>query len=142
MLVLFDGYCNLCSGSVQFIHKRDSMRRFRFAPLNGPTAERILRKNFSGPPPDSIVLIEGGKVYTCSTAALRIAKKLDGAWPLLYACIILPVPLRDMVYRFISRKRYGWFGKRETCWLPQPGWEAWFPDLQEKGIDKTTPASS
>ena len=131
LLILFDGHCNLCSGAVKFIYHRDSRHVFRFAPLSGPTAERIMQGSSPGDRPDSFVLVEGDRIHFRSTAALRVAKRLDGAWPLLYAFILVPGPIRDAVYRLISRKRYGWFGKRDTCFLPPPGWEEWFPDQQQ-----------
>lgn len=83
--------------------------------------------------PDSIVLFEEGRMFVRSTAALRIARHLDGVWPLLHMLIIFPRPLRDMVYRYVARKRYGWFGQKEACWMPEPGHEAWFPDMDQKG---------
>jgi predicted DCC family thiol-disulfide oxidoreductase YuxK len=128
LLVLFDGHCNLCSGTVRFIIRRDSGHRFRFAPLSGPTAAQALHELSPSKTPDSVLLIDGGKLYEGSTAALRMAKHLDGLWPLLYGLIIFPLPLREAVYHFVARHRYRWFGKRETCWMPRPEWEFLFPD--------------
>ena len=128
LLVLFDGHCNLCSGTVRFIIPRDRLRRFRFAPLSGPTANRVLHEKAPGGAPDSILLLENEKLYEGSTAALHIAKRLDGLWPMLYLLMIFPLPLREAVYRFVARNRYRWFGKRETCWMPRPEWEDRFPD--------------
>jgi predicted DCC family thiol-disulfide oxidoreductase YuxK len=128
-LVLFDGYCNLCSGAVQFIIRRDKRKRFTFAALTGPTATAALsHSGNSGPGTDSIILFEKGERFDRSTAALRIARHLDGAWPLFYGLIILPRPIRDAVYEYVAKKRYRWFGHTDTCWLPTPEWKDRFPD--------------
>ncbi|MCC6808738.1 MAG: thiol-disulfide oxidoreductase DCC family protein [Deltaproteobacteria bacterium] len=123
-IVLFDGVCNLCNASVNFIIDRDRDGYFRFAALQSETA-KALGETFSGDP-ESVVLIEGGKRYAHSTAALRIARKLRGAWPLFYAFIVVPRPLRDVVYRFIARHRYRWFGRKDACRLPSPELKARF----------------
>lgn len=128
LLVLFDGHCNLCSGTVKFILARDRRHRFRFAPLSGPTAKRVLEENTPDRVPDSILFLEGDTLFEGSTAALHIARWLDGPWPLAYALIVVPQPVREAVYRFVARNRYRWFGKRETCWMPRPEWQDRFPD--------------
>lgn len=120
-IVLFDGVCNLCNGAVRFIVRRDPRGRFRFAPLNSPAArERLAAASGDAPLPDSVVLIEEGRVYTRSAAALRIARGLRWPWPLAYALIVVPRPLRDLAYDAIARRRYRWFGKAEQCMLPTP----------------------
>lgn len=125
--LLFDGVCNLCSGSVQFILKRDTRSRFRFASLQSDAGRRLMTDH--GLDPDalsSVVLIEGGRAYQESTAALRIARHLPGAWKLLRVFTVIPRPLRDAAYRLIARNRYRWFGKTEACWLPTPELRARF----------------
>ena len=125
--LLFDGVCNLCNGSVQFILKRDTQGRFRFASLQSEAGRRLMTGH--GLDPDalsSVVLIEDGRAYQESTAALRIARHLPGAWKLLRVLTIIPRPLRDAAYRLIARNRYRWFGKTETCWLPTPELRARF----------------
>jgi len=120
-IVLFDGVCNLCSGTVDFILKRDRQQRFRFGALQSEPGRRLLAAY--GLPPESLetfVLIEGGRCFTRSEAALRIARHLSGPWPLLNAFRILPRPFRDGVYNFVARHRYRWFGQRTTCRLPTP----------------------
>ncbi|MEC0227330.1 thiol-disulfide oxidoreductase DCC family protein [Paenibacillus alba] len=120
-IVLFDGVCYLCSGAVQFILRNDPKGIFRFASLQSGSGLKLLEQHDL--PTDilsTIVLIEGGRAYTRSTAALRIARRLRGALPLAYAAIIIPAPLRNLVYAFIARNRYRWFGKSETCMLPRP----------------------
>lgn len=142
LLVLFDGHCNLCSATVRFIVKRDRRHRFRFAPLTGPTAQRALSTIRGRDLPDSILFFENGVMHERSAAALSISRYMDGAWPIFYAFMIFPRPIRDAVYELVARKRYQWFGRKETCWLPQPGWNEWFPDMQMKEEGETTPASS
>ncbi len=119
-VILFDGVCNLCSGTVKFVFRRDAGRLFYFAPLQSAAGRRLLDSHgLSDHELESMVLIEDGGAYRKSTAALRIAKKLHRGWPLLYAFIIIPRPIRDAVYDFIGRNRYRWFGRKEVCWLPQ-----------------------
>ena len=120
-IVLFDGVCNLCNGSVQFLIKRDPQARLRFASLQSETGQK-LQADFGMDPQalDSVILVDGDRWYKESDAALRIARNLPGAWKLLTAFRIVPRPLRDAVYRLIARNRYRWFGKSETCWLPTP----------------------
>jgi len=116
-IVLFDGVCNFCNSSINFIIKRDRKQYFKFAPLQSEIAQKLVGDK-TLPMPESVILIENGKKYDRSSAALRIAKKLDGLWPILYVFIILPKPLRDAVYNFIGRNRYKWFGKTEACMIP------------------------
>lgn len=118
-IVLFDGVCNLCNSSVQFILKRDKKKKFLFGSLQGEAGQKLLQQ-FNLPTDNfhSFVLIEGASVYTQSTAALRMARHLKGGWQLLYGFIILPKFLRDGVYKWIATNRYKWFGKRETCRIP------------------------
>jgi predicted DCC family thiol-disulfide oxidoreductase YuxK len=123
LTIYFDGVCNLCSGAVQFILRRDKKVRFRFASLQGHSGQAFLSANqFSREHFDTFILQEGEKIYTKSTAALRVSKYLTGLWPLLYLFIIVPRFIRDAVYGFISGKRYAWFGKRDACWMPEQKW--------------------
>jgi predicted DCC family thiol-disulfide oxidoreductase YuxK len=116
-VVLFDGVCNLCNGAVQFIIKRDPAASFRFSALQSAGARRLLGAR---PTVDSIVLLEGERIYAKSAAALRIARGLRFPWPLLYVFWLVPRPLRDWVYDGVARHRYAWFGKRDSCMLPTP----------------------
>src|SRR4028119_1503639 len=119
--ILFDGVCNLCNGSVQFILRRDPEARFRFASLQSEAGQRLVTEQGLNPEVlSSVILIEDGRVYRESTAALRIARHMAGAWKLLRVFVLIPRPIRDAVYRLIARNRYRWFGKSETCWLPPP----------------------
>jgi len=120
-VVLFDGVCNFCDASVQFIIKRDPKAKFRFAALQSNYAQFILKRNhLDAHHFDSVVLIEGGKVYQKSTAALRIARQLKGLWPVLFVFIILPPFVRNFFYDIIARNRYRWFGKKDQCMIPGP----------------------
>lgn len=120
-LILFDGYCNLCNSSVQFIIARDPGAKFHFSALDSAPARIILEKlTVAGPLPDSMVLIEDNKLFTRSTAALRIARRLRLPWPLLYVFVIIPRPIRDWLYDIVARNRYRWFGRRDTCMTPRP----------------------
>jgi predicted DCC family thiol-disulfide oxidoreductase YuxK len=120
-IILFDGVCNLCNASVTFIIERDPSDRFRFAALQSDLGRKLTSKfGIDSEKTDSIVLLEGDTAYTKSTAALRIARKLSGAWPLLYSFIIIPKPLRDWVYGYIAKNRYRWYGKQESCMIPTP----------------------
>lgn len=117
-VILFDGFCNLCNASVQFIIKRDRGDYFRFAALQSQTGKAIASKYNALTNANSVILIEGEKKYIESTAALRIAKKLSGLWPLLYLFIIIPPPIRNCIYRIVAKNRYRWFGKRKECMIP------------------------
>ena len=126
-LILFDGVCNLCDSSVQFILLRDKKDRFRFASLQSDYGQNILKQhNLPTEKFNSLALIENGKLYQRSTGALRIARRLKGAWPMLFAFIIVPPFIRNFVYDFIARNRYRWFGKKESCMMPRPEWKQKF----------------
>ena len=120
MVILFDGVCNLCNGSVRFVLARDRQRRFRFASLQSAAAAQLLAGRPPGAIGDSIVLVEGERIYQQSTAVLRILRGLGAGWRLLYALIVVPRPLRDAVYRWVARNRYRWFGRTEACAVPRP----------------------
>ena len=120
-VILFDGLCNLCNEAVQFTIERDKQNLFRFASLQSDYAtEKIAPFNIVLQNLESFILLEDDKVYLRSTAALRVAKKLSGLWPLLYGFIIVPRFIRDAVYNYIAKNRYKWFGKQESCWVPTP----------------------
>ncbi|MDQ3289746.1 MAG: thiol-disulfide oxidoreductase DCC family protein [Bacteroidota bacterium] len=120
-IILFDGVCNLCNGFVQFVIRYDQKKYFRFAALQSEAGHKVLQGvQYSNYAFDTVVLVENGKYYTRSTAALRILRHLSGGWPLAYAAIILPAFLRDFIYAGIAKNRYRWFGKQESCLLPTP----------------------
>ena len=127
-VVFFDGVCNLCNGTVDFIIGRDRGTGFRFSSLQSGYARDVLPPEDVAGELDSIVLQEDGQLYRRSTAALRIARRLKGPWPLLYVLILIPSPLRDLVYRLIANYRYSWFGRSESCRVPTPELRARFID--------------
>lgn len=118
-LLLFDGVCTLCNASVDLVIRRDSKRRFRFASLQSDIGQQILLDHgLSQTELDSVLYLRNGVLHTKSGAALRIAARMDGLWPLLSVFMLVPPVLRDAVYGWIARNRYAWFGKRETCRVP------------------------
>ena len=131
-VVLFDGVCNFCDASVNFVIEHDRQGYFKFAPLQSEAGSKLatehgLASETAEPrtgddliPIDSVILVEDGKAYTHSTAALRIVRKLSGAWPLLYAFIVVPKAIRDFFYRLFAKYRYRLFGRKDQCMLPSP----------------------
>jgi predicted DCC family thiol-disulfide oxidoreductase YuxK len=118
-VLLFDGVCTLCNGFVRFVIERDPAGRFQFAPLQSGVAGRLLGVT-PQPWPDSLVLLEDGRLFTRSTAALRVARGLRFPWPLAYVFMAVPRPVRDWVYDTVARNRYRWFGRRDVCMVPTP----------------------
>lgn len=132
-LLLFDGDCNLCNGSVQFVLKRDAKAKFRFASLQSQVGREAWQRCAPGMPlPESIVLIRGDQAQIKSTAALAVARGLPWPWPLLAVFWLVPAPLRNLVYDWVARNRIRWFGKREECWIPRPEWRARFLDQADR----------
>ena len=126
-LILFDGVCNLCNGAVNFVIDHDREGVFKFGALQAEAAQPVLARLGLAPDKlDSVMLVEGDRYYEKSTAALRIARRLSGAWPLLYAFVVVPRPVRDAVYDWVAANRYRWFGRRESCRLPTPALQAQF----------------
>jgi predicted DCC family thiol-disulfide oxidoreductase YuxK len=125
---LFDGVCNLCDSSVQFIVKRDTEGYFSFASLQGKAGQNLLNIHGLNSNINSFILIEKDKVYTKSTAALRVCVHLNGPWKLLTGFRIIPLRFRDSIYNLIANNRYKWFGKKESCMLPKPEWRNRFLD--------------
>lgn len=120
-VIFFDGVCNLCNASVQFVLTHEKRDYFRFSALQGDYVRKLLPQfDIEIGNSNSVVLLENGLLYTKSSAALRIARRLNGLWPLLYSLIIVPKFLRDWVYNIIAKNRYKWWGRQETCWVPTP----------------------
>ncbi|MDQ0243488.1 putative DCC family thiol-disulfide oxidoreductase YuxK [Bacillus fengqiuensis] len=120
-IILFDGVCNFCDGAVQFIIKRDPKAHFSFASLQSKSGQDLLTKwDLPTDTFNSMVYAKGNRIYTKSTAALKIARELKGGWPLLYALILIPKPIRDIVYDLIAKNRYKWFGQKDECMVPSP----------------------
>ncbi len=135
-VVLFDGHCNFCNGTVRWTATRDPLARLRFAPLRSGAARRTValtdpHLDFDALP-DSIVLVDRAGVHTASTALLRIARHLRFPYPALASIArVVPRPLREAAYRAFARKRYGWFGRTDECPLPPPGIAARFLEEDE-----------
>lgn len=119
-IILFDGVCNLCSHSVQFIIKRDPKGYFTFASIQGETGQRLVEKYQISKNLNSLILIENNKYYTKSTAALKICKNLNSIWKYLAFLKVMPPFVRNGVYDIIAKNRYKWFGQKESCMLPTP----------------------
>jgi len=119
-IILFDGVCNLCNNSVQFVIKRDVNDVFQFAALQSETGKKLLtERNIDTQEVDSIILIEPNVAYyTKSTAALEIGKHLKGLKAISSILLWLPEALRNIVYDFIARNRYKWYGKKDNCMIP------------------------
>ena len=126
-IVFFDGVCNLCNASIDFIIKRDRHNKFLVGALQDGFSKELLSKHqVKEDYLDSLVLLENGEIFYKSTAALKIARRLSGLWPVFYPLIIFPTWLRDPVYDFIGKNRYRWFGKKNTCRIPTPEEKAKF----------------
>ena len=120
-IILFDGVCNLCNTSINFVIKNDKKRVFRFAPIQTNFGKTTLKKyHINTKDTDSIILIDEDKNYIKSTAALYIAKELSGAYPLLFCFMIVPKFIRNWIYDFVAKNRYKWFGKKVSCMIPTP----------------------
>ncbi len=129
-IILFDGICNLCNGSVIFILKREQNPIFKFASIQSEVGKELL--NWCGLPSDysqAVILIDHGKIYLGSTAALKIGQMLKFPWSFLaYRGFIIPKFIRDWVYNQIAIHRYQWFGKRDMCIIPTENLKSRFYD--------------
>ena len=120
-VLFFDGVCNLCNSSVQFIIRHDKKKRFLFATLQSPIGDEALKNvDAAREGTGSVILVYNNTYYTRSAAILQSAKLLGGLWPVFYSFIIIPAFLRDGIYNFISRNRYRWFGRKDVCMMPDP----------------------
>ena len=119
-IVMFDGECNFCDASVQFIIARDPNAYFRFAALQSEVGVELKKKYRIPDQIDSFILIENNQVYKYSDGALEVCKHLKGLWKSLYLLKVVPRPIRNRVYRYIAKNRYKWFGKKEECMIPSP----------------------
>ena len=120
-IVLFDGVCNFCNASINFVIEHDKAGYFKFAPLQSEIGEELIAEHgIDTIETDSVILVENGRVYTHSNAALGIAKHLDGIWSWATVFKVVPRPIRDLAYKFIARNRYRLFGRRDACMMPTP----------------------
>ncbi|MCK0189016.1 DCC1-like thiol-disulfide oxidoreductase family protein [Arenibacter sp. F20364] len=129
-IILFDGVCNLCNNSVQYVIKRDTNNAFKFAALQSEIGQKLtLERGIDTSMVDSIILIEPGVAYyTKSTAALKIAKSFGGVWQLISLLEWIPENIRNWVYDYVARNRYKWYGKKDACMIPTPELKSKFLD--------------
>ena len=129
-IILFDGVCNLCNNSVQYVIKHDTGNAFKFAALQSEIGQKLAKeRGIDTSMVDSIILIEPGVAYyTKSTAALKIAQSFGGAWSLTSVLEWIPEKLRNWVYDYVAKNRYQWYGKREACMIPTPELKSKFLD--------------
>ena len=129
-VVLFDGVCNVCNDSVKFILARDAVGYFRFASLQSDVAKQLLTPfGLADMPIETMAVIEAGRVHLRSSAVLRVAQRLGGAWWLLGMLgRLVPRPVRDALYAYLVKNRYRWFGQSEQCLVPTPA-------LRERFLD-------
>jgi predicted DCC family thiol-disulfide oxidoreductase YuxK len=123
-VLLFDGVCNLCNASVQWILKRDRKGIFRFAALQSDYGTASLKRLGLSPDLfDSVILLHHNTALTRSDAALEIARLLGGFWSMAVVFKWIPRVIRNALYDWIARNRYKWFGKQEACMIPRPEWK-------------------
>ena len=135
-IIFFDGVCNLCNTSIDFVIQRDKNDHFLVGALQESFSKQILSKfDVREGYLDSIVLVEDGEIYYKSTAALKIARNLSGLWPTFYVFILIPKFLRDPIYDWIGANRYRWFGKKNSCRIASPEENAKF--LTEENLNQT-----
>jgi len=126
-IVLFDGVCNFCNETVNFIIRHDRDKKFRFAPLQSEIGRGYRAKYSIGENVDSIVLIENDRAFTHSTAVLRILRTLGGLISAAFVFTVIPSPVRDWLYKTFAKYRYRLFGKKDVCMVPTP-------DIRERFI--------
>ena len=120
-IILFDGVCNFCNGAINFIIRQDSKKLFRFAPLQSSTGQQLLQQyQLFQNPFDSFILIQDGKAFIKSTAALKLYNRLGWYWKWTQIFWLIPPFLRNAVYDVIAKNRYKLFGKKEECMIPTP----------------------
>jgi predicted DCC family thiol-disulfide oxidoreductase YuxK len=126
-IIFFDGVCNLCNGAVLFVIRHDKSARFTFVSLQSTFGQENLKQfGLSSGQLNTIVLLSKGRIFTKSSAALEIAKELDGLWPAFYFFKIVPGFVRNFFYDFVAQNRYRWFGKQDACMIPTPELKARF----------------
>lgn len=120
-IILFDGVCNFCNSTVNFILKEDKKQIFQFAALQSDAGQQLLKKHhLPAQEFNSFLFIDNQKLFTASTAALRLVRYLPWYWQWAQLLWLIPRFLRDGIYRLIANNRYKWFGKREACMIPPP----------------------
>lgn len=126
-VVLFDGVCNLCNGSVNWLIDHDKKNVLQFASLQSDYGQKMVNKfNLQGSYLDTMILVDGENYYVRSTAILHMLRLMGGIYSMAFAFVIIPVFIRDAFYNFIARNRYRWFGKQDACRIPTPELKAKF----------------
>lgn len=120
-ILVYDGLCNLCNASVQWVIARDPRATFRFASLQSEAGRALLARHALRPGAiDTVVLVDGDCVWLKSDAGLEVLRRIGGGFTLLRALRVVPRPLRDALYEWVARNRYRWYGKRAECLAPAP----------------------
>ncbi len=128
-LILFDGVCNLCNASVQFVIRHDSAAKFRFAAIQSEIGREIFQRHGLDPANlQTFVFITDGRIFLRSDAAIEVVARFGGAWKLLRVFSLVPRSVRDAIYSFIAQNRYRWFGRQEVCMIPTP-------EIKERFLD-------
>lgn len=118
-IVVYDGYCHLCSGGVQLFERIRVVPPFVLLPAQSEQGRDLLaRHNIDPDDPSTFLVLDRGRIYTASDASIHMMMAMGGAWRLAYLIRIVPRPWRDAAYRLLARNRYRWFGRRATCYLP------------------------
>lgn len=117
-IILFDGVCNFCNGSVNFLIRRDPNGIFKYAPLQSKIGQKIISKYNIAEEIDSIILLKENNIYIKSDAVIEIIKQLSWNWQILLFVKVFPRKIRDVIYDLIANNRYKWFGKRDYCMIP------------------------
>jgi predicted DCC family thiol-disulfide oxidoreductase YuxK len=126
-LVLFDGVCNLCNASVQFIIRHDRTAIFHFVALQSEIGREICRSQGLDPADaQTFVLISGGRILVRSDAAIQVVSRFGGAWRFFEVFRLVPRVARDWIYSVVARNRYRWFGRTDACMIPIPDVKARF----------------
>ena len=121
-IILFDGVCNLCNGAVNWIIDRDKKNQFKFASLQSAFGKNVVKEHsLDNQYLDTIVLLQNQKIYLRATAVLRIVKQLGGFYRLAAIFLIIPAPILNFFYNIVAQYRYAWFGKRDSCRVPEAG---------------------
>lgn len=118
-IILFDGICNLCNGAVDFVVKRDTKKQFRYVSIQSTEGENLITRFKIPSEVNSVILLKENRVFIESEAALEIGKMLPVPWKWAGIFKIVPLKIRNGIYRWIARNRYHWFGKRDQCRIIQ-----------------------
>ncbi len=131
-IVFFDGYCGLCDRLVDYLLKKDKKKKLHFASRQSEFAKKFMNENLILSDIDTVIFFKSGNLYMKSSAIIRVISQLDGIWKLSLILLVIPAFLRNIIYDWISKKRYLWFGKKDTCYLPRSEFKNLFYDNMEK----------